>query len=239
MITMDAAPGVLAVDLDGTLLHPEPEGIPVLGRSGYRYLSNTAAELLARISRALPVVIATGRNAVSVGRLVEQLPFVHFYGFVLENGLVARTRLHNRAAGEDPWAPVTCLLPHWERLTGYERCLGLIPPPSEKDPRTTLQNALSCTGKSGFLYRERHKLFVYPSTPSKLAGIRSLGCEPFIVLGDELNDLEILRAGIYPATLSTAHEEVKRCVKEKNGYCSPFCSHGAAEDLLAWVNTVL
>lgn len=228
---------VLAVDLDGTLLHPEPEGIPVWGRSGYRYMSRTAGNLLARISRILPVVIATGRNAQSVRRLVYQLPHVQFEGFILENGLVARVQLEHNGTGNDEWAEVVRMLPDWERLIGYESALGLIPPPSIEEPEAILRDVLSRAGKTGHLYRDRHKLFVYPHRPSKLSGVRALGLDPFVVLGDELNDLEILRAGFHAATLTTAHEEVKRCVRDKNGYCSPLTSHAAAEDLLEWVET--
>ncbi len=230
---------VLVVDLDGTLLHAEPGEIPVRGRSGYRYMSKTAGNILARISETLPVVIATGRNAQSVGRLVEHLGHVRFRGFVLENGMVARKRLQGHGAGEDAWAAVMEMLPGWERLEGYENCLGVIPPLSVQDPSARMLEALSLTGKAGCLYPERHKLFVYPSFPSKLAGARSLGIEPYIALGNDLNDLDILSAASHCATLISAHEEVKRRIGDKDGYCSPLSSHAASQDLLSWVETLL
>jgi len=317
-------PYVLAADLDGTLLHPEAEEIKVRGRSGYRYLSRKSADLLSEISHYLPIVIATGRNAQSVERLVCQLPDVNFYGFVMENGFVARNSLlvqvsdlnqpavsdlnqpavsdlnqpavsglnqpavsdlnqpavsdlnqpsvsdlnqpavsdlnqpavsdlnqpavsdlnqpavsdlnqRQEIASEDKWSDVVSLLPEWERLTGYENCLGLIFPSYVENPQAILRNALIKQNKRGYLYQERHKIFVYPSVPSKLSGIRALGADPLIVLGDERNDLDMLRAGLYCGTLSTAHEAVKHLVQEKNGYCASAGSHEAAELLLIWI----
>ncbi|MCP4107445.1 MAG: HAD hydrolase family protein [Desulfobacteraceae bacterium] len=231
---------VIAVDLDGTLLHPEPEAISVLGMSGYQYLSKTAADTLAQVSRIMPVVIATGRNARSVQKLVSQLDHVNFCGFVMENGYVSKTSLDNNdIPGEDEWEEVTSMLPDWERLVNYEKILGLIAPPYVENPREALLDALACKGKTGYLYQEKHKMFVSPSFPSKLQGISDLGYDPFIVIGDELNDLDLLRAGSYPATLTTAHKDVKQLVRKRNGYCSPLASHAAAEDLLEWAGRII
>ncbi|OQX10591.1 MAG: hypothetical protein BWK80_45585, partial [Desulfobacteraceae bacterium IS3] len=88
----------MAVDLDGTLLHPEPEAIQVRGRSGYRYMSKT--EFLVHISRSMPLIIATGRNAQSVHNLVKQIDDLKIAGFVMENGLVARRHLFSECGNE-------------------------------------------------------------------------------------------------------------------------------------------
>jgi len=242
----------IAVDLDGTLLHPEPEAIRVWGRSGYRYMSKIVAGFLVHISRSLPLIIATGRNAHSVHNLVKQIDELKVSGFVMENGLVARTQLFPECKTEsykmgifaenqnaDKWESLASMLPDWERLTGYEECAGFVFPPDAENPKAILENALSRSGKTGFIYQEDHKIFVYPSFPSKLAGIRALGFEPFIALGDEFNDLEMLRAGVYQATSADAHEAVKKCVREKQGYCSPFAGHRAAEDILAWAGGII
>ena len=232
---------VIAVDLDGTLLHPEPEAISVLGASGYRYLSKTAADILAEISRIMPVVIATGRNAKSVQKLVCQLDHVNFCGFVMENGCVSKICLDddNGGSGEDEWDEVVSMLPDWKRLVNYEKILGLIIPSHVEKPKKILLDALSCKGKTGYLYQENHKIFVCSSIPSKLRGISDLGYDPFIVIGDEINDLDLLRAGSYPATLTTAHKDVKQLVRKRNGYCSPLVSHAAAEDLLEWAGRII
>ncbi len=231
---------VLVTDLDDTLLHPEPEAIRVWGRSGHRYLSRGAAILLSELSRMLPVVIATGRNAISVQRMVEQLGEVNFHGFVLENGLVTRRELDNgQMAADDEWDEVARLLPDWERVVGYENCLCMISPPAVPHPRAMMEDALRRVDKRGcVLYQERHKTFVYPHAPSKLSGIRALDMDPLIVVGDELNDLDMLEVAFHSGTLSTAHEAVRQCVRRKNGYCSPLASHAATEDLLAWAMKV-
>lgn len=231
---MDMAKQILVVDLDGTLLHPEPEAIAVPGRSSYRYLSRTAADLLAQISELIPTAIATARNAQNIKQLVNQLPNVRFCGFVTENGLVAKIYLDDEPAAKSEWNAVANLLPDWLQLTGYENCLGLIPPKSLENAETVLRNTLLQSGRDGYVYLDGHKIFVYPSIPSKLAGVRSLGFNPLIALGNDLNDLDVLSASCYTATLSTAHEQVRDVVKRKGGYCSSLVSHAATEDLLLW-----
>lgn len=228
----------LALDLDGTLLHSEPEAIPVWGRSGYRYLSGNAAAILAEISNLIPVLIATGRNAQSVERLVCQLENVSFSGFVMENGLVSSRHL-KPSMKQDQWADVVELLPDWERMKEYQECLGLMIPLDSQEPEKIVEEVLAHRGRTGHIYRENRKLFVYPFMPSKLSGIRNLGFEPFIALGDELNDLDMLDAAEYPATLITAHSDVRRCVREKKGYCTDRMSHAATEILLKYVGEKL
>jgi hypothetical protein len=231
---MDMTKQVLVVDLDGTLLHPEPEAIAVPGRSSYRYLSKTAANLLAQISELIPIVIATARNAQNIKHLVNQIPTVRFCGFVTENGLVAKLHLDDQTTVKNEWNAIASLLPEWLQLTGYENCLGLIPPKHLENAEMVLQNTLSQSSKDGYVYLDGHKIFVYPSMPSKIAGVYSLSFNPLIALGNDLNDLDVLNASCYTATLSTAHEKVKDIIHTKNGYCSSLVSHAATEDLLLW-----
>ena len=133
----------LIVDLDGTLLHEEPAEIPVLGKSGYRYMSRKSADILTEISAYLPVVIATGRNALSVGRLTKQLEHISFSGFIMENGLIARKSLYREdEKKEDEWDELYDMLPGWERLEGYENCLGMIFPSHIKDPKAVVKDKL-------------------------------------------------------------------------------------------------
>ncbi|MGK7904409.1 MAG: HAD family hydrolase [Hormoscilla sp.] len=229
---------VLAVDLDGTLLHPEPEAIAVWGRSHYQYMSSMAAQLLEEISHQMPVAIASARNAQSVKRLVDQLPQVNFCGFVTENGLIARRHLHPGSDGAQ-WDTVANLLPDWLRITGYEQCLGLIPPKSVDDPEAMLRSVLSQTGKHGHIYLDRHKIYVYPTLANKLSGLEKLGLEPWMALGNDLNDLDMLGHALHPATLVDAHEKVKDMVKSKEGgYCSPAISHAGTQDILLWIQSL-
>lgn len=231
---MDNERQALVVDLDGTLLHPEPEEIAVPGRVSYRYISRESAKLLAQISQLIPTVIATARNAQNIKQLVKQIPDAHFCGFVSENGLVAKIYLDEKPVATSNWNAITDLLPNWLQLTGYENCLGLIPPESLENPDILLQNILGKNKISGYVYLDGHKVFIYPSIPSKLKGIRFLKFIPLIALGNDLNDLDMLNASPYTATLSTAHEEVKEVVNRKGGYCSSLVSHAATEELLLW-----
>lgn len=229
---------VLAVDLDGTLLHPEPEAIAVWGRSHYQYMSAMAARLLEEISHQMPVAIASARNAQSVKRLVDQLPQVNFCGFVTENGLVARRHLHPGSDGSQ-WDIVANLLPDWLRITGYEQCLGLIPPTSANNPEAILRSVLCQAGKHGHIYLDRHKIFVYPTLADKLSGLEKLGLQPWMALGNDLNDLEMLGHALHPATLADAREKVKDMVKLKpGGYCSPARSHAGTLDILLWIQSL-
>lgn len=239
----------LAVDLDGTLLHPEPAEIAMPGLSGIQYMSRRSADMLGKIAKRLPVIIATGRNARSVGRVLDHLNGISFQGFVMENGLLTRPQLIPRGGPsdsispaspptaptrKDPWEPICRRLPQWRRLHDYEHCLGLVFPESETFPRAALETALAEAGVTGHIRCETRKLFVYPTPPSKRVGIRAFNVEPFIVLGDEWNDIDLLKASPHPGTLASAHPDVLRTVRSKKGYCSRWSSHAGTEDLLRW-----
>jgi len=242
-------PKCLAVDLDGTLLHSEPAELAIPGLSGIQYMSRTSAELLKEIAGILPVIIATGRNARSVGRVLHHLNGIPFQGFVLENGLLTRPRLCSKGgpsdsispdshpfapSRQDPWEMICRRLPQWRRLRDYESCLGLVFPESEAFPRAAVETALAEAGIAGHIRCETRKLFVYPTLPSKRAGIRGFNVEPFIVLGDEWNDIDLLEASSHPGTLASAPADVRRTVRFKGGYCSRWSSHAGTEDLLRW-----
>lgn len=231
---MDNEQQVLVVDLDGTLLHPEPEAIAVPGRVSYRYLSRESAKLLAHISKLIPTVIATARNAQNIQQLVKQIPDARFCGFVTENGLVAKFSLDDKPVATSNWNVFTDLLPDWLQLQGYENCLGLIPPESLENADIFLQKILSNQKIPGYIYLDGHKIFIYPSRPSKLKGVHFLNFVPLITLGNDLNDLDVINASIYTATMSTANEKVKEAVNSKGGYCSSLVSHAATEELLLW-----
>lgn len=223
---------VLAVDLDGTLLHPEPEKIAVWGRTRYQYLSQTAANKLAEISQKIPVVIATARHAQTVKSLVEQLPSTNFFGFVLENGLVAKKNLNESSVGNFDFQKIAQLLPQWSIIEGYENSLGLIPPSSLKNPKEEIEQILSNLRMQAYIYLDGHKLFVYPKKPSKLSGLQAISCVPMMAMGNDWNDLDMLDVSPYPLTVSNAHMKVKALINESRGYCSPFISHQATLDLL-------
>ena len=224
----------IITDLDGTLLHPEPAEYAVQGQSVCQYISRKTVEWLTEISRKIPVIIATGRNARSVSRLTDQLKHITFSGFVLENGMIARSKLFEAGLPADRWTMLYQRFPGWKRLKNYESCLAMIAPASVNDPKAEAGARLNNNLKSLHIYREGQKIFVYPRLPGKFAGIRTLNFEPYIVLGDEINDMDMLWAGEYPGTIASACKEVLRYVHTSGGYCSRFSSHAGTEDLLKW-----
>ncbi len=226
---------ILAVDLDGTLLHPEPEAIAVWGRTRHQYMSRVAAQRLAEISQMFPIAIATARHAQTVKSLVEQLPEVNFCGFVCENGLVYRHSLTDLSTLKQDWGAIAQSLPDWEQIDGYEQCLALIPPKNVDRPQEVLKKVMMNANKKGFVYLDGRKIFVYPERPDKSRGLKALGYLSFISAGNDINDLEMLTASHYAVTLSTAHLDVKSLVEMKLGYCSQFGSHRGTEDWLSHV----
>lgn len=224
----------VVVDLDGTLLHSEPEKISVKGRSGFSYLAKKTEKLLYEISCIAPIFIATGRNSSSVKNLTTQIPHIHFSGFILENGFVITTSLDNKNHQETNWDCIIDLLPEWERLTGYENCLGLIPPINQSNPKNIIKMMLKENGRDDYVYSENRKIFIYPEAPDKTKGFSRLQVHPFVSLGNDVNDLQMMTVSSNPVTLDSASVHIRNIVKNKKGYCSPFSSHAAAEDMLAW-----
>ena len=223
------------IDLDGTLLHHEPAHFQIKGRSGSTYLSKKSAKLLFNISKMAPIVIATGRNALSVKKLTDQIPDIHFSGFILENGFVARDSLNVDNNRDDKWQFIRDLVPTWESLPGYENCLGLIPPQHFINPTDYIEKIVKNSGESWLVYPEHHKIFIYPQSPDKTAGLTSFNIHPFIALGNESNDIEMLNICSCPVTLQDSCSQVQDIVKKKNGYCSMLSSHLGTEDMLTWV----
>lgn len=222
-------------DLDGTLLFPNRAEIPVPGRSGISFMARSTAILLARISRQFPLVIATGRNAASVINLVCQLPDVRFTGFVLENGFVVKKRIEDTVHHDPAWESLAARFPPWERLPGYENCLGLIPPVQDMDTAKDLaENLLKQLRFKGIVYRENRKIFVYPAQVNKMRGLTKLGIHPFIALGDEINDMEMIQEATWVAVPSSAATKIKRLAEARNGFCSSATSHKAAQEMLVF-----
>lgn len=232
----------LVCDLDGTLLHSQQEAIAVPGRTRSSFLSENAALLLAKISRIFPVVIATGRNARSVDKLVSQLPDVRFSGFVLENGFVVREKIDDKITISSQWERVAALFPDWERLPFYENCAGFIFSSGKADSQinrvdieSRAQYAEKILIRSGYnylVYKEKRKLFIYSGSVDKMRGLALLGVHPYIAMGDGSNDLEMFQQSDCPVGLISGAPELKEIVIQKNGFCSMQSSHSATCEML-------
>lgn len=224
----------VVVDLDGTILHLESETIKITGSSTNSFLSKGSFELLKQISLITPLIIATARNTTSVKQLVDQTIGVKWAGFVMENGLVTKHKLEPFNDVQDLWTEITNNLPEWRKLNGYEACLGLIPPSNLDNPEKVLEKMLKKFSQKGLIYKDRHKLFVYPENTNKFLGLSKLNFEPWIVLGNDINDYELMDKAKFPATLLSATPEIINLVLRKKGYCSSKTSHSGSEDLLNW-----
>ncbi|MBI4748426.1 MAG: hypothetical protein HY774_08040 [Acidobacteria bacterium] len=230
---------VVAVDLDGTLLHLQPEQIEVPGATVSSFLSAAALERLQELSRLSDLVIATARNSYSVTKLVSQLPDVKIAGFVMENGLVARPHLERHPDHFPPWEDIAQHLSHWRRLIGYEACLGLVPPKTEPNAFEILSELVASSSEPGIIYRDRHKLFVYPYVPNKHQGLEKLGFSPWMALGNDTNDLELMQASSRLGTLVDATGDIQSIVHSKNGFCSRQPGHDGTVELLEWALSVV
>lgn len=228
-------PRAVIVDLDGTLLHHEQEHFKIKGRTGSTYFSKKSAKILLNISKIAHIVIATGRNALSVKKLTDQIPDIHFSGFILENGLVVRDSLNIDKKQDDKWRYVRDRVPAWEFLPGYENCLGLIPPKSFSNPAHYIEKIVMASGEKWFVYAEHQKIFIYPQLPDKTKGFKTFNFHPFIALGNESNDMQLLSLCSCPVTLQGSCNQIQDIVKKKNGFCSKLSSHLGTEDMLAWV----
>ncbi len=220
-------------DLDGTLLHHQKEAIAVIGRTGVSYLGKETALLLAKISQIFPLVIATGRNATSTGNLVKQLPDVSFSGFVLENGFVVKSNIDDTLNGNTKWDKIAGLFPDWERLTFYENCAGFVPPPDQRDmAKSKAEVLLKENGYNDLVYREHRKIFIYPGTVNKMRGLSILGVHPYIAMGDQINDLQMMKESTWPAMPDSGVAELKDIIHKKKGFCSLLTHHEASREML-------
>lgn len=222
----------VAVDLDGTLVHTVPGEYTLPGRSRDCYVSRKTVALLGRISQQIPTFITTGRNAPSVRKLTDQIPEVRFAGFVLENGFVVKKDLNCPDPQKKKWKFADRVPPDWEPIPGHERSAGFILPKKQKNPAELVRNLLEETQEQGYISFQHPKIFVYPQEPDKMQGLAEFNVRPHIALGNDINDTQLMQASIYPVTLQTAHSSIREIVKQKNGYCSPFAGHAAAEDML-------
>jgi hydroxymethylpyrimidine pyrophosphatase-like HAD family hydrolase len=227
----------VAVDLDGTLVHTVPGEYVMPGRSRDCYVSRNTVILLSRISQQIPTFITTGRNAPSVRKLTDQIPEVHFAGFVLENGFVVKKDIKAPDPQKKKWKFADKVPQNWELISGYERSAGFILPKEQNmqnDPEELVRNLLQETQEQGYICFQYPKIFVYPQKPDKMQGLAEFNVHPHIALGNDVNDTQLMQACIHPVTLQTPHSSIRELVKRKYGYCSSFTEHAAAEDMLHW-----
>ena len=218
----------VALDLDGTLIHPERAEIAIPGRTRCNYLSSRVAEGLVRLSEVADVFVASARNAPSVYGFVSRVPGFRPVGFVCECGFVATSDLEHGFVG-DSWErsdqrellarDLSANLANWTWIKGYQRLIAGVPPQCESDPQTRVRAVLNAGDEFGHwqVVQERRKTFLYPGRPCKWSGLKTLGLEQLdIAAGDDpVYDATMLQAARIPLTIgpsnSTMCEMIRRC----------------------------
>ena len=94
------------------------------------------------------------------------------------------------------------------------------------------KDLLKKMGYNDIVIREKKKIFIYPGDMDKMRGLANLNVHPYIAMGDEINDIQMLRASTFSVTSCSGVDELKHIVKYKNGFCSMKNSHEAAAEML-------
>lgn len=230
----------VAIDLDGIIIFSEVAEIPIPGRSRASYLSSRTAALLAQLSSRCQLYVATARSVATLRALSELVPEVSFAGLVLECGHVQRADVLSQPTMSSQRSELEAYLkrrlPTWEFVAGYEQIICTLPKPScvkaEDELRLLLQEESHFSGWT--LQSERHKIFLYPRSTCKLAGLHSMGVDILhVAAGDDANyDSSMLSAAILPCTLKTADDAIVSMVRLRNGWVIEEGSHRGAEALL-------
>lgn len=230
----------VAIDLDGTIVFAEAAEIAIPGRSRYSYLSKKSGDLLAHLSQACRLYVATARNASSVRTLSALLPNVRFSGFIMECGHVCRKDVCTIFQSSNERHGLQQLLKSklvdWDFVDGYEQIICAVPSASTTDAPFSLRKLLleHPSFSRWLVQTERHKTFLFPSISCKLSGLRSMGVDVLdIAAGDDQNyDASMLSAAILPCTLESADESLVSLVRQRNGLVIDGRSHAGAEALL-------
>lgn len=243
----------VALDLDGTLVFPNQSGhassdLVIPGRSRPTYMSRETADWLLELAKRSNLYLATARHARNVWGLVRQLPEVDFRGFVCEGGLVQYSSLREEAIRARPsrqalWLRecISARFPSWTLVDGYEQivcCLGDVAPALARQSMGDLLEVarLEQAGLTDWqVHQERHKTFLYPHRPNKLAGLSRLGAGKLLCAAgdDSTYDLDMLRAAQIPVAPSTADLQVLQEARQR-GYVSMRAAHAGAVDILRW-----
>jgi HAD superfamily hydrolase (TIGR01484 family) len=253
---------LLFSDIDNTLIHKSfiRKLLPVVGED--RIISKRAISLLAEIgAEGIPVVLVSGRRISSFRRVMSVIP--HSF-VVLEHGclILDRTEIDTRYAARfrkyigNPYNPRTKGV-LWE----YEKVL------QNKGYKTDSKGRIASfridPGTNNLSSKERRALMEMKH-PYGIKIVRNLNFIDFIpptggkdnaiaymlnkfgtswrqvaCMGDDYNDISMLSKARYTFTHASALSQVKRLVKSKKGYVSPYSAHNGTVDILKQVLGVI
>ncbi len=243
---MTAAANVV-LDLDGTIVFPDPAEITIPGRSRATYLAASTAVLLESISKRCNLYVATARNAVSIAAMVRSLPAVRFAGFIVECGLVWRTNIHDPPIHSPVryrfYENLIQSLPQWEFVDGYEQMICCIAPEHISHPADHAATIVTSFSPSvpWLVHQERLKTFFYPKQLCKVTGLANLGVGKVDFAGgdDFRYDYGLLAAASYPLALPSADEAIVQLVRARRGFVATSTVHAGATEMLEQISLLL
>lgn len=239
------------LDLDGTLNHavPVPGGAAIRGRTTDSFLSPETLACLARLSRKIDIIIATGRSRSTAAdfRAAFTRWRIRIAGWIFEHGAAVQGR------------------PEWTRtvLAGMEvdrvrRALGRVirerGMPIDDTPYVdSHDHTLLLSGKGPLLAEHfiacaagvlkddfrsivgRRKIALIPKRADKFAAFNAnFGTTHFLAFaaGDQPDDLTLLRYAVYPLTHAGADPVIRRYVRSRDGYVAHYGGHAGTAALL-------
>lgn len=232
----------VAFDLDGILVFPKRADVSIPGRTRPTYIDAEVLDFLVQLGQKCNLSLATARSRQSVFGLTEQAPELELYGLVCECGLDSlRLRDSFQSAAPDPsyrqslLSQLTERLPGWELISGYRSIIGMLSPARPEEAQAQARQTIAEIGSDWIVHQERHKTFFYPSTPSKLAGLRFIDAHPlWLAAGDDtVYDLEMVQAAKYSLTTRNADAEIRDFVANSPcGTIADGTNHVAAKKIV-------
>jgi|GEM_PF-6834877 len=240
-----------ALDLDGTLNHavPVPGGAAIRGRTTDSFLSPETLACLARLSRKIDIVVATGRsrNTAADFRAAFTRWGVRIAGWIFEHGAAVQDRPEwtrtvlagidigrvRRAVGRmirERGLPIDDTL----YVDSHDHILLL----SGKGPLLA-EHFIACAADVlGDDFRSivgRRKIALIPKRADKFAAFNAnFGTTHFLAFaaGDQPDDLTLLEYAVYPLTHAGADPIMCRYVRSRKGYVAESGGHMGTAALL-------
>lgn len=239
------------LDLDGTLNHAASVqgGFPIRGRTTDSFISARTLDRLARLSRKIDIVVATGRSRHTAAdfRSGFSRAGVRIAGWIFEHGAVVD--------GHPEW---TLAVLEGIDLKQVHQALGRVIRErqlpidytyySNSHDHTLLfsgngallaEHFLACAAEIlGNNFRSivgRRKIALIPKRADKFAAFQAnFGATHFLAFaaGDQPDDLTILKHSAYPLSHAGADRLVRRYVRSRKGFLADSGGHPGAAALL-------
>lgn len=244
-------------DIDGTLVHKSNKHYDLINLPGEsRYISRHAINLLKKIKNKAPLTIITGRRLSGYERLSAVIP--HDYA-IIEHGCVILNQGKPDQDWADKVKGAVGILggyqgPLWDYVKHLERQgykldydgrLASVRVFLDKPDNLIEEEKMILEAKVkkeiGTIFsttRNQGMLDIIPNSGGKMNasyfilskhGLKSYNAG---VLGDDVNDEDMLRILGFPLCPGNALHSIKEIVKQRNGYVSQYADHEGTIDLL-------